>query len=84
MEVLNNEKAGRYFSGLGTIFKKKYMGISRIVDEEMKRGIRFDCTAAPRAFILLFQVSARMSRQKGCSDTSKVKRKCLAGMASAQ
>ncbi len=65
-------------------YSKKYMGISRIVDEEMKRGIRFDCTAAPRAFILLFQVSARMSRQKGCSDTSKVKRKCLAGMASAQ
>ena len=65
-------------------YSKKYMGISRIFDKEMKRGIRFDCTAAPRAFTLLSQVSARMSRQKGCSDTSKVKRKCLAGTASAQ
>lgn len=65
-------------------YSKKYMGISRIVDEEMKRGIRFDCTAALKAFTLLSQVSAQRSRQKGCSDTSKVKRKCLAGMASAQ
>lgn len=31
-------------------YSKKYMGISRIVDEEMKRGIRFDCTAAPMIF----------------------------------
>ncbi len=31
-------------------YSKKYMGISRIVDEDMKSGVRFDCTASPAVF----------------------------------
>lgn len=31
-------------------YSKKYMGISRIVDENMKSGVRFDCTASPAVF----------------------------------
>lgn len=31
-------------------YSKKYMGISRIVDEDMQSGVRFDCTASPAVF----------------------------------
>lgn len=31
-------------------YSKKYMGISRVVDEDMQSGVRFDCTASPVVF----------------------------------
>ena len=42
-------KIDSYFPLWGP-YGKKYMGISRIADEEMMRGIRFDFTASPTVF----------------------------------